>query len=80
MIVSTASRTETNLANVWKVPSPEQQQKVQNLLFEKGLDYSPEAGILNRPKFSLFSILETMTSEIDLLVGPEGFEPPTKGL
>jgi hypothetical protein len=69
-----------DIANAWRIAGPEQRQRVQNLLFEDGLDYSPTMGILNRSNSSLFSVLEPMNSESGLLVGPEGFEPPAKGL
>ena len=69
-----------DIANAWRIAEPEQRQRVQNLLFDGGLDYSPELGILNRSNSSLYSVLEAMNSENGLLVGPEGFEPPTKGL
>jgi site-specific DNA recombinase len=69
-----------DIANSWRIAAPDQRQRVQNLLFEGGLDYSPNLGILNRSNSSLFSVLEAMNSENGLLVGPEGFEPPTKGL
>jgi site-specific DNA recombinase len=64
-----------DLANVWRIASPDQRQKVQNLLFEGGLHYSSEAGILNRSNASLFSTLEAMIDEKVLLVSPMGFEP-----
>jgi site-specific DNA recombinase len=69
-----------DIANAWRIAEPEQRHRVQNLLFEGGLDYSPKVGILNRSNSSLFSVLEAMNSESGLLVGPEGFEPPAKGL
>jgi hypothetical protein len=69
-----------DIANAWRIAGPEQRQRVQNLLFEGGLDYSPNVGILNRSNSSLFSVLEAMNSQNGLLVGPEGFEPPAKGL
>ena len=69
-----------DIANAWRIAGPDQKQRVQNLLFEGGLDYSPNVGILNRSNSSLFSVLEAMNSESGLLVGPEGFEPPAKGL
>jgi len=31
-------------ANAWRIAEPEQRQRVQNLLFEDGLDYSPNLG------------------------------------
>jgi hypothetical protein len=65
-----------DIANAWRIAKPEQRHRVQNLLFEGGLDYSPNLGILNRSNSSLFSVLEAMNSENGLLVGPEGFEPP----
>jgi site-specific DNA recombinase len=64
-----------DLANVWQIASPDQRQRVQNLLFEGGLHYSSDAGILNRSNASLFSTLEAMTNEKVLLVSPMGFEP-----
>jgi hypothetical protein len=64
-----------DLANVWRIASPEQRQRVQNLLFEGGLHYSSEAGILNRSNASLFSTLEAMTDKKVLLASPMGFEP-----
>ena len=67
-------------ANAWRIAEPEQRQRVQNLLFEDGLDYSPNLGILNRSNSSLFSVLEAMNSESGLLVGPPGLEPGTKAL
>jgi hypothetical protein len=78
--VNFAELSLTDIAHVWKIASPEQKQKVQNLPFEDGLDYSHEKGILNRSNSSLFSTLEAMNAKNGLLVGPEGFEPPTKGL
>jgi site-specific DNA recombinase len=60
-----------DLANVWKIASPEQRQKVQNLLFEGGLHYSSVSGILNRSKTSLFSTLEAITDEKVLLVSQD---------
>ena len=64
-----------DIAGVWQIAGPEQRQRVQNLLFQDGLDYSPEAGILNRSNSSLFSMLETMSNEKGLLASPTGFEP-----
>jgi len=70
----------TNIANVWDMAAPEQQQRVQNLLFEDGLAYSQDKGILNRSNSSLFNVLETMNSEKGWLVGPPGLEPGANGL
>jgi hypothetical protein len=39
------------------------------------LHYSAEAGILNRPKSSLFGILNALSDEKGLLASPTGFEP-----
>ena len=64
-----------DLANTWQMAAPDQRQRVQNLLFEGGLHYSQNSGILNRSKSSLFTMLETMTDEKGLLVSPMGFEP-----
>jgi DNA invertase Pin-like site-specific DNA recombinase len=52
----------TDMAHVWRIASPVQRERVQNLLFENGLEYSSESGFLNRSKSSLFKALQ----EIDL--------------
>jgi hypothetical protein len=64
-----------DIANVWKIAGPESRQRVQNLLFQDGLHYSPESGILNRSKSCLFSVLEATKDEKGLLASPTGFEP-----
>jgi site-specific DNA recombinase len=64
-----------DLAGTWQTAPPESRQKVQNLLFEDGLDYYQESGLLNRSKSSLFSILESIKTEKGLLASPTGFEP-----
>jgi hypothetical protein len=71
---------DADIASTWRIAAPEQQQRVQNLLFDGGLNYSLTSGILNRSNSSLFSMLEAMKPHNGQLVGPEGFEPPTKGL
>jgi site-specific DNA recombinase len=65
----------TDIARAWEIAEPEQRQRVQNLLFQDGLLYSPEQGILNRSTSSLFSVLEATRSKKVLLVSPMGFEP-----
>ena len=64
-----------DIARAWEIAEPEQRQRVQNLLFEGGLHYSPESGFLNRSKPSLFSMLDATTNEKGLLASPTGFEP-----
>jgi site-specific DNA recombinase len=70
----------TDMAHVWRIASPEQRTRVQNLLFGDGLDYSPESGFLNRSEASLFNALETVDLRKVSLVGPPGLEPGTKAL
>ena len=64
-----------DIARACRIASPEFRQRVQNLLFEDGLHYSTEAGILNRAKSSLFSMLHALSSEKGTLASPTGFEP-----
>jgi DNA invertase Pin-like site-specific DNA recombinase len=64
-----------DISCVWEIASPEQRQRVQNLLFRDGLDYSMSAGFLNRSKPCLFNVLESISSESTLLASPTGFEP-----
>jgi hypothetical protein len=47
-----------DIARAWEIAGPEQRQRVQNLLFQDGLHYSMESGILNRSSSSLFNMLE----------------------
>jgi hypothetical protein len=70
-----AELTLLDIAATWQLASPENRQRVQNLLFEGGLHYSKEGGILNRSNTSLYSMLESITRENDLLASPTGFEP-----
>jgi hypothetical protein len=70
-----AELTLVDIAGTWQMASPENRQRVQNLPFEGGLHYSTESGILNRSNTSLFSVLESIKSESDLLASPTGFEP-----
>jgi hypothetical protein len=64
-----------DVGGAWRIAAPENRVRVQNLLFEEGLDYSPELGILNRSNTSLFSMLEVIKDESSLLASPTGFEP-----
>ena len=64
-----------DIGGAWQIASPEQRQRVQTLLFRDGLDYSPQAGILNPANSTLFSALESLSSENGLLASPTGFEP-----
>jgi site-specific DNA recombinase len=69
-----------DMRTVWEMAGPEERQRVQNLLFDGALSYDPNAGILNRSKSSLFSVLETIRPQNGKLVGPPGLEPGTNGL
>jgi site-specific DNA recombinase len=64
-----------DIGNAWRIAGPEQRQRVQNLLFEGGLDYSPGAGILNRSNCSLFCSIEAISAQKSSVVGPPGLEP-----
>jgi hypothetical protein len=72
---------QTNgVGKVWRIASPEQRERVQNLLFQGGLDYSPETGFLNRSKSSLFHVLETANIQDTNLVDLIGIEPITSSM
>jgi site-specific DNA recombinase len=64
-----------DIAGAWQIAAPEQRQRVQNLLFQDGLHYSPQSGILNRSNSCLFTLLEQMTDKNGMLASPTGFEP-----
>ena len=69
-----------DIRSVWEMAGPDERQRVQNLLFDGGLTYSPDEGILNRSNSSLFSALQLVKAESGKLVGPPGLEPGTNGL
>ena len=64
-----------DIAKAWQIANPEQRQRVQNLLFKDGLQYSQKSGILNPSNSSLFSVLKSLSCEKALLASPTGFEP-----
>ena len=64
-----------DMAEVWEIASPDQRQRVQNLLFNGGLNYSMSEGFLNRSKSCLFNTLESLSNHSGLLASPTGFEP-----
>jgi hypothetical protein len=70
----------TDMANVWRLANPEQRERVQNLLFQGGLDYSQKSGFLNRSKSSLFCVLETVDMQEANLVDLIGIEPMTSSM
>ena len=53
--------------------------RLQKALFPHGVIWESE-GLGTSPTHSIFNVLPATESEESLLVGPEGFEPPTKGL
>ncbi len=69
-----------DMAHVWRIASPEQRERVQNLLFEGGLEYSSKSGFLNRSESSLFNALGTIDFRKDDLVDLIGIEPMTSSM
>jgi hypothetical protein len=67
-----------DMAHVWRIASPEQRERVQNLLFERGLDYSPESGFSNRSNSSLFNVLEEVDFQNTTMVEAAGVEPASE--
>jgi len=63
-----------DLAHIWTIAKPGQRQRVQNLLFEGGLEYSPESGLLNQSKSSLFYSLRSINIQNPNLVELSGIE------
>jgi hypothetical protein len=64
-----------DIAGAWLKASPEQRQRVQNLLFPAGVLYTRPNGFLNRVNSSLFSVLAEISTEEGMLASPTGFEP-----
>jgi hypothetical protein len=72
-----------DMANAWSIADAEQRNRVQSLLFDVGLHYSPGHGFLNRSNSSLFSMLQTMKqrqedwwARRDLNPQPRDYESP----
>jgi hypothetical protein len=53
--------------------------RLQRALFPHGIVWESE-GLGTPPSHSVFEVLPKEEETESLLVGPEGFEPPTKGL
>ena len=68
----------TDMAHVWRIASSEQRERVQNLLFQDGLEYSPESGFLNPSKPCLFNALEAVDFQKVSLVEAAGVEPASE--
>jgi site-specific DNA recombinase len=66
-----------DIATAWERADVDQKQRVQNVLFPKGLKYDPGKGILNSDKDCLFNQLEAFVSGKMFMVRPERFELPT---
>jgi hypothetical protein len=64
-----------DIACAWQIAAPEQRQRVQNLLFHDGLEYSPESGILNRSNSCLFTVLEKLSDKEGWLASPRDLNP-----
>ena len=70
----------SNLDEIWTGAPLDLRQKVQNLLFCGGLKYDPKIGFLNLDNAHTFNQLQHFLAGNLRMVGPEGFEPPAKGL
>jgi site-specific DNA recombinase len=68
-----------NTTYSWQVADFKDKRAIQKRIFPEGVVYKEE-GFWNPVTSPLYSMLQSKTAEIGELVGPEGFEPPTKGL
>jgi hypothetical protein len=69
-----------NVGTIWQERELDGKQRLQKALFPKGLVWSDSEGLLNTSSHSIYTLLsDPLQTESDL-VGPEGFEPPAKGL
>jgi len=58
--------------SIWRIAKPERRERVQNPLFEGGLDYSPKSGFLNRCKSSIFNEIKTVDLRKKIMVEAAG--------
>ena len=66
-----------DIAGAWQAADIDQKQRVQQALFENGLNYHPQNGMLNTDKDCLFATLEGVVASELSLARPERFELPT---
>jgi site-specific DNA recombinase len=71
--------TLLNTAYSWQAADLKGKKQIQKSVFPDGLVYTLE-GFTNTVTSSFYCLLREETRSIGDLVGPEGFEPPTKGL
>jgi site-specific DNA recombinase len=71
--------TLLNTAYSWQVADMKGKKQIQKSIFPKGLVYTLE-GFTNTVTSSFYGLLGEENRSTGDLVGPEGFEPPTKGL
>ena len=64
---------------VWQESDLAERIRLQKALFPDGVFWESD-GLGTPPTHSIFKLLPIAESDESLLVGPEGFEPPTKGL
>jgi site-specific DNA recombinase len=78
--VSFARLQLMDISKAWQIAGPDQRQRVQNLLFAQGLEYSPKSGFSNRHKCSLFYTIQKIGSSELNMVDLVGIEPTTSSM
>ena len=68
-----------NTAYSWQVADLNGKKQIQKRVFPEGLVYTLE-GFTNTVTSSFYGLVREENRDKSVLVGPEGFEPPAKGL
>ena len=68
-----------NTSLVWQTSDLQGKKRIQRRMFPEGLVYGSE-GFGTPLTHSIYTLLASNSLDEAVLVGPEGFEPPAKGL
>jgi hypothetical protein len=68
-----------NTSTIWQTSDLQGKQKLQRRLFPNGLVFE-KSGFGTPITHSIYTLLASDSVDEMVLVGPEGFEPPAKGL
>jgi site-specific DNA recombinase len=74
-VLNFAEHVLLNAPRMWVESSPEQKQRLQRVLFPKGVTYSPGSGFGTTETSVIFRLLEPLPAQNEREASPTGFEP-----
>ena len=79
-LMKDARRSAVDVVGAWQKGDVNQRQTLAKAFFPDGLFYSAKRGSLNRVTNAIQEMVIATCGKWAMMVGPEGFEPPAKGL